>query len=313
MTTIERQVAEAQRITRWFHVTPDRFVIALLVVEGFLLLSDCLQWLPKGYAVLIAVLAIVAAICLMLLWFVDSLVYRRRFQYRIRSLLVLTVTIAIACDWLASEIRAARRQREVLTVIDNARAGTPGFLLGTYSFPAEKLDWPAYWPRRVLGDDFFVTVDYVGFFAPGVTDAMLDNLKELRGLQKLKLDQTEITDAEMQHLKGLTRLQDLSIGESSVTDAGLEHLKGLTQLRRLRLGCMHVDDAGLKHVKGMVFLRELSLCGTNVSDAGLEYLKELGSLRELWLFDTRVTDAGVKNLQQFLPNCKIHYSTDSNK
>jgi Leucine-rich repeat (LRR) protein len=262
---------------------------------------------------LIAVLAIVAAICLMLLWFVDSLVYRRRFQYRIRSLLVLTVTIAIACDWLASEIRAARKQREVLTVIDNARVGYPSFPVGTYSFPADKLDWPAYWPRRVLGDDFFVTVDYVGFFAPGVTDAMLDNLKELQGLQKLKLDQTEISDAEMGHLQGLTRLQDLSIGESSVTDAGLANLAGLTKLRRLYVECTQVSDGGLEHLKAMGSLRELSLSKTKVSDNGLEYLKGLRSLRELWLFHTRVTDAGVKNLQQFLPNCKIHYSTDSNK
>ena len=43
---------------RWYHLTPDRAVLGLLAVEGFLLLSEWCQWFAfnrhKGYTVLIA-------------------------------------------------------------------------------------------------------------------------------------------------------------------------------------------------------------------------------------------------------------------
>ena len=47
----------------------------------------------------------------MLLWFIVALVFRWRFQFSIRSLLVLTVAVALPCSWLAVEMRAAKRER----------------------------------------------------------------------------------------------------------------------------------------------------------------------------------------------------------
>ena len=45
---------------RWFHLTPDRFVIGLLIVVCLLWLSERFGWLlwHKGYAVLIAVASV---------------------------------------------------------------------------------------------------------------------------------------------------------------------------------------------------------------------------------------------------------------
>jgi hypothetical protein len=40
---------------RWYHVTPGRFVLALLIIEALLWLSDRLGCWHKGYAVLTAV------------------------------------------------------------------------------------------------------------------------------------------------------------------------------------------------------------------------------------------------------------------
>ena len=43
---------------RWFRITPDRCVVAILALEGFLLLSAWLRWFPfnqhKGWTVLFA-------------------------------------------------------------------------------------------------------------------------------------------------------------------------------------------------------------------------------------------------------------------
>ena len=184
---------------------------------------------------LITVAVVAATVLLMLLWFADSLIYCRRFQFSIRSLLLFTLAVAIPCSWLANEIRWAKRQREVLTEIDT-HYGKYLFPVGTYSYPVNKLGWPAYWPRRVFGDDFFVDVDYVFLSGPQVTDALLDHLKALPQLQKLTLlDCTKVTDVGLETLNGLSRLRELNLDGTTVTD---ECLKKLQQaLPHCRISC----------------------------------------------------------------------------
>lgn len=101
----------------WYHFTPDRFVIALMAVEGLLLLSEWLRCSPKGYTVLITVATVAAALLLMLLWFLATLVFRWRFRYGLRSVLYLVVAVAIPCTWLMTEMQRAKKQRETAEVI----------------------------------------------------------------------------------------------------------------------------------------------------------------------------------------------------
>ena len=87
---------------RWFRFTPDRAIVALLALEGFLLLSAWFRWLPfnehKGYTVLICLAAVGAALVLMFLWFLAALVFRLRFQFSMLSLmLLLPVVVAVPC------------------------------------------------------------------------------------------------------------------------------------------------------------------------------------------------------------------------
>jgi membrane protein YdbS with pleckstrin-like domain len=84
---------------RWYRLTPDRFVIGLLVVECLLWLSERFQWFSfnahKGWTVLFAVAVVGLAFLVMLLWFIAALLFRWRFQFSIRSLLVLTVAVVV--------------------------------------------------------------------------------------------------------------------------------------------------------------------------------------------------------------------------
>ena len=99
-------------------------MLGLLALEGFLLLSEWFQWFAfnrhKGWTVLIAVASVGVAFVLMFLWFLAALVFRRRFQFSILSLLVLTVVVAIPCSWLATEMKQARKQREAVEEIKKA-------------------------------------------------------------------------------------------------------------------------------------------------------------------------------------------------
>ena len=104
------------RKARWYRLTPDRVVLALLAVEGFLLLSEHFGWFAfnrhKGYTVLIAIAGVAVAMLLMFLWFLAAVLFRLQFQFSIRSLLLLAIVVAVPCSWLATEMKETRKQRE---------------------------------------------------------------------------------------------------------------------------------------------------------------------------------------------------------
>jgi hypothetical protein len=103
---------------RWFRITPDRCVIGLLALEGFLLLSQWLQWFAFNrhaiWSILITMAAIAAVMLLMFFWFLLSLIFKWRFQFSMLSLLLLVVVVAIPCSWLAMAKQQARKQRDAV-------------------------------------------------------------------------------------------------------------------------------------------------------------------------------------------------------
>jgi len=226
---------------RPFRPTPAWLICGLLVVEGLLWLSERYQWFgfneKKGWTVLIAVAAVGVAMLVMLGWFVVALVFRWRFQFSIRSLLVLVVVVALPFSWLAVEMRAARKQKEAVAAIEK--------LHGTLFW-----DRPAVprWLRSLLGDDFFDNVDSIFLFGPKTGNAWLENLDGLSRLKTLALDRTQITDADLGRLEGLSHLQELLLERTEITDIGLEKLKGWSQLQKLSLYGTKVTDAGLEHL-----------------------------------------------------------------
>ncbi len=232
---------------RWFHPTPSRLLVALLAVEGILLLSG--RWFPKGYAVLIAIASVGVFLFLMLVWFVLTLNFHWRFQFSLRSLLVLTVAVAIPCSWLAVELKWASEQREVVEAIQELSM-RGGWVRYDYEDSPNQTPSGPPWLRRLIGDDFFVNVSEVSLDETSITDAGLEhlNLKALAGLHYLSLYATQVTDAGLEHIKALTELQFLYFHDTHVTDAGLEHLKGLTQLKELMLIYTPVTNAGLEHL-----------------------------------------------------------------
>ena len=115
-------MADTLRDLGRFRLAPDHCLVTILVAEGLLWLSSRLGWPPwhKGYAVLTAVAAVAAMMLLMLLWFVAALLFRWRFQFGIRSLLVLTVAVALPCSWLSWEMKKAGEQREAAEAVRKA-------------------------------------------------------------------------------------------------------------------------------------------------------------------------------------------------
>ena len=183
--------------TRHFHPTPAWVVFGLLVVEGLLWLSEWYQWFwfneKKGWTVLIAVAVVGVAMLVMLLWFLVALVFRWRFQFSVRSLLVLTVAVAVPFSWLAVEMKAAREQRELFGTFEMAggmlQYNVQDWRTGYWEEPVPKTPVLA-WAEELLGADFFEHVARAGRHPYGCTDARF---------------QRGVTDEELAQLKRCTR------------------------------------------------------------------------------------------------------------
>jgi hypothetical protein len=277
---------------RWYHLTPARFFIGLLVVQVLLLLSDQFQWFAfnekKGCTVLIAVGVVGLAVVVMLVWFIVFLVLRRRFQFSVRSVLVFLLAVSLPLGWFAWEMQRARRQGEAVDRI----LAVDGGVHYDYEYD-ENGEWSggeptaANWLRTLLGDCFFSDVQSAepGFFGPNQFD-----------------------DEDMRHIADLPNLRYLDVASTEVTDAGLCHLSELHHLRRLCLADNNITDDGLTHLKKMTSLEDLSLASTQITDVGLGHLQGLTNLRYLGLQATSVTYEGVNELQEALPKCFVsHY------
>ncbi len=216
---------------RWFRIAPDRCVVTLLALEGFLLLSAWFCWFPfnqhKGWTVLVTIASVGVALLLMLLWFLAALVFRWRFQFSIRSLLLLVVVVAVPCSWLATEMKQARKQREVVEEIEVAG----GDVIYDYQFNPYGADHsdaeppgPA-WLRTLVGDDLFMAVMKVQFGSPSEPAAAMERPKGLPQLQTLNLAYTSPTDADLAHLNGLTQLRRLDLRDTRVSDESIKKLQ----------------------------------------------------------------------------------------
>ena len=274
---------------RWYHLTPDRLITGLLVAEGFLLLSNQFCWFPfnekKGWTVLIGVATICLGVLLLLLWFALSLLTRIRFQFSIRSLLVLVAISAALLGWLRIEMERGQRQAEVVAELEESGANVYYHYEFDEAGDLIKNAEPTIpgWVRAIVGNDAFTRVKLVSHH--GAKAAVIKSewplLKELVGLERLYLGGSKITDKEMEDLKGLSSLRELYLDYTEITDAGLAHLRELPHLEKLGLRDWKFTDASLKHLDG------------------------LSSLKWLDLYGNETTDEGVKKLQQALPKCKI--------
>jgi len=267
------------------------------MVEGLLWVSGRFCWLPKGYAVLLAVATVGVVLLAMLLWFVVALLSRLRFQFSIRTLLVLTVAVAIPCSWLAVEMKRAREQKQAVASLRKLgfNVGYDLRIVRRGNIIVAQKDKPA-WLLRLLGDDFVYDIEHV-FFKRHAKDAHLEQLAVFRRLKSVSLDNSHVTDSGLAYITGLTELHELSLRLTGITDSGLAELTGLPNLDNLQLDDTQLTDIGLAQIKNMAHLRVLSVNGTCVSDVGLAELAGLPNLQFLSLRKTLITDKGLKHLR----------------
>ncbi len=305
-------MSESKPTRRWFSPTPGWLVLFSLATTGLLYLSERFQGFPfnhrKGWTVLVAVAAAAVVLLLMLAWYVAALLLRRRFQFSLRSLLVIGV--ALPFSWLAVEMRGANDQRTAVEAIVKAGGEIEYDYEFEYWYPDDLYHGqtmggcvrqmrgqtcPA-WLRRLLGDDFFANVVHVDASDPNVrVEEVLRHVNRLTNLQQLELTFNDSLES-FEELKGLTQLRSLKcpgllrgvtreqvqslkslefLELESASDDGLKNFEGFEQLKGLCVNYGDVTDAGLRSIETLSGLQDLILRsdgGLPITDGGLQYI-----------------------------------------
>jgi len=287
---------------RWFHATPGRLLVVLLVVEGSLLLSE--RWFPKGWPVLIAIASVGMMMVLLLFWFVLALLFRWRFQFSIRSLLLLTVAVAIPCSWLAVDVQQATKQKEAVEALKKMDV-TVGYSEVSDSFGYLRGDRPGpAWVRKLVGDAFFLSPGLL-FFGKDRATIDLERLTVLDQVSVVCFDRNQVTDVEGEYLLRLNKLHDLFLTNAEITDAAWEKTGSLKQLRKLVLYNVTATNTSLQCLGKIQQLEHIAFYNVPLTDADLEKLAGMDHLRTLELLNTQVTTAGIARLQETLPTLTI--------
>ncbi len=205
----------------------------------------------------------------------------RRFQFSLRTLLLLFVIASLVSVWVGLWCRQkVRREQPGQRSADGLGKARPLLSGGSGS------------PLRLFFED-----------VARIRDADLMDLKELakqgRVLQELNLHGAPIGDAGLVHLQAVPELKRLWLDRTRVTDDGLVHLQAVPKLKELSLNRTRVGDDGLRRlVSQLPELQIVWLAGTDVTDDGLAHLKKLKHLESLNLVDTGITDAGLAHISE---------------
>ncbi|MCE9557302.1 MAG: hypothetical protein K8T91_28470 [Planctomycetes bacterium] len=181
------------------------------------------------------------------------LIWRRLFQFRLRTLLLLTTIMAIWLGWWSHK---ALQQREAVAVLRSHGAimfynhMLPGQVEAESKPFGDERPGFSQWLVNRVGIDYFGSVGAVHFSTDfKVRDRDMELLRSLSSLEWLWLNYTGVTDAGLAHLTHLKNLDTLDLEYTRITDAGLEHLTGLSNLKELRLRGTQVTAAGVARLQ----------------------------------------------------------------
>jgi hypothetical protein len=204
----------------------------------------------------------------------------RWYQFSLRTLLIFVTLCAVACSWLAVNLRDGKRKWEAVLAIRDLK----GEVFSCYEYdPDISIDFPIQpdWVRECLGSDLPL-VDTVDASSVPISKSLFLRLAAFPHLKGLLLCDVHATDHDIAFLEPFVELKSLDLGTNDITDAGVTQLTRLVRLQRLSLFANHA-----------------------ISDSSLSHLEGLRELKELDLRATKVTDEGVKKLQRALPKCMI--------
>jgi hypothetical protein len=143
-----------------------------------------------------------------------------------------------------------------------------------------------------------------------LTDARLQGMGKLRGLQELRL-MGDFSDEGLKAFGRLTSLTSLKLNRTSIPLERVEVVIGPSALKPKPKP--ELTGLGLRVFQANKGLNELGLIGDSVTDALMAELKGFGGLRKLGLFRSAVSDAGLQELQKLKDLEELRMSFDGRR
>ena len=247
---------------------------------------------------------------------------RRTFQFRLRTLLLAAVAVALACGLAKTFIGRTLAERRAAALI-KSQGGEVDYYGGIdNSFGAAAEIWspaPDGNPliRLFVGDG----PTHVGLSPP--TEQAMRRLSEFQDLQHLYLSDAQLSDdmlqsmAQLRQVPGMTlsnvtvddsadkdirwpeSLEALAVENCTLPDRACESLTRLKLLKTLYFLENSISDSQLGMVGTMPNLEILVLSGSDVSDAGVLQISGQHNLHHLRLSKTSVTDEATDHISTF--------------
>jgi hypothetical protein len=182
---------------------------------------------------------------------------RRWFQFSLRTLLVVMAILAVGCAWVAGKIEQSRREREA----------TRHFLaLGAVILQDQQPMLSRLWP---FGEQMVTTGVLVGNKEYYLT------FGTARFAESMEARIRQPTDSDLRRLKDLPGLETLRVTSQFVTDNGIAELVSIKSLRRLEICAPLVSNSAVVQIAQMVDLADLNLVGTAMTPSGIGNLRQL--------------------------------------
>jgi hypothetical protein len=194
----------------------------------------------------------------------------RWYQYRLRTLFILTFLVAVACSWLAVKMEQARKQKEAVEAILKL-GGLVGYddeenLIDTVPGPL--------WTHDLLGKDFFYKVTSVWLTDMKLSDDDMKHLDTLKNVSELNLSNSTISNESWQHLESLKELEVLYLTDTNMTGNEMKYLKTLRNLKWLWLAEAHITNNELKNLENLKNLDTLFIVETDDNEEEIQKLKK---------------------------------------
>ncbi|MBN2723379.1 MAG: hypothetical protein JXR95_04845 [Deltaproteobacteria bacterium] len=130
----------------------------------------------------------------------------------------------------------------------------------------------------------------------GVTEFGMDELKNIRTLEKLNISFLALSPEILGYLRKLPRLVSLTMRNSNLTTKSLKRIGKLETLKELDLSGSKIDDSVTVELGKLKNLQVLRLDETTISDTGFKHIVSLHKLKSLSLMKSSVSGTALEKI-----------------
>lgn len=218
---------------------------------------------------------------------------RRPLQFRLRTFLVVMMVAALLLAVYGAYWRSERRESRALSAVSD-QAGLTESQVGLQIRTSE------YWLTTSRVIHLHLSFDPSAEPPPLEMDRWRQ-VRELRSLERVGLQNRPILPDEVAVFRGIPRLSQLTLLDCDLRPGVLEAIGSLKSLESLRLSGCRFDEQELIHLKGLAKLNSLDLSHCAVTEAAVSYLMELPALRTLHSDNTALDDEALQPLIEARP------------